>query len=302
MRLPRVSLRKIAAFVATADAGSLSAASKALSMSPAALSEALADLETDIGAELFIRHKARGVTLAPTGRRLLVEARRLVRHAEEFQTLIDEPGGGLTGEFVVGCFASLLPFVIPKLLARLKSRHPEVKLRFVEDSQLKLQQEMLEGFIDLSVMYDINLGHEFERQWLYNSIPYVLLSPEHPYAGSTDPIDLKLLIDHPFIQLDVQPGRDDYIFSLEGLTPHPAFRTTNFEMVRALVARNLGYSVLVQRPIHDLTYEGLPLIIRPIANPIPPLAVIVGWPRSAHRQRRLRAFVTFCEEILGERT
>lgn len=296
-----MSIRKIAAFVAIAEAGSVSAAAQRLSMSPAALSESLADLEAEIGAELFIRRKARGVTLAPAGRRLLIEARRFVRHAEEFQALIDQPGADLAGEFLVGCFHSLLPFVIPKLLPPLLHRYPDVRLQFVEQALPQLQQLILDGVIDLAVMYDIDLGDDIERHRLYDCSPYVLLSPEHPDGGSSDPIDLSDLIEQPYIQFDALPGRNDYISSLLGLTPRTAFRTTNFEMVRALVARNLGYAVLVQRPIHNVSYEGLPLVIRPIANPIPPLAVVVGWPRSTHRQRRLRAFVTFCEEVLGER-
>ena len=301
MRLPRLSIRKIATFVAVAESGSVSAAAQALSMSPAALSESLSALEAEIGAELFIRHKARGVTLAPTGRRLLVEARRFVRYAEEFQGLIEQPGTGLAGEFMVGCFHSLLPFVIPKLLSPLRDRYPDVKLQFVENSLPELQQAMLNGVIDLAVMYDIDLGDDIERERLYDCRAHVLLSPDHPLGASSDPIDLNDLVDQPFVQFDILPGRDDYVFSLVGLTPRPAFRTTNFEMVRALVARNFGYAILVQRPVHNISYEGLPLVIRPIANPIPSLAVVVGWPRSTHRRRRLRTFVKFCEDVLGER-
>ena len=59
------------------------------------------------------------------------------------------------------------------------------------------------------------------------------------------------------------------------------------------MARNLGYAVLIQRPKHDTTYEGLPLVIREIANPIPPLGVTFAWPKTIHLHRRVMAFVTF---------
>ena len=77
----------------------------------------------------------------------------------------------------------------------------------------------------------------------------------------------RLFGDDPFIQIDVLPGRNDHLFAAIGITPNIVHRTTNFEFVRALVAHNLGYAVLVQRPQTDITYEGLPVVVRPIANP-----------------------------------
>ncbi len=132
--LPRLSLRKIACFVATAEAGSVSQAAQRLNLSQAALSEALIDLEHELGVDLFIRHKARGVTLTSASQQLLPEARNLVRHAEDFQALVHCSGSALSGELVVGCFPTILPFVMPKLLQGFQAAHPDVRVRLVECS------------------------------------------------------------------------------------------------------------------------------------------------------------------------
>ena len=293
MTLPRISLRKVACFVATADAGSVSLAAQRLNLSQAALSEALIDLEHEFGVDLFIRHKARGVTLTSAAQQLLPEARQLVRHAEDFQALVQGSGAELSGEMVVGCFPTLLPFVMPKLMQGFHVTHPEVKIRIVEDTQLNLEQSMLAGTLDLSILYDIDIGPGIERRILFHCVPYILLGPDHRLARSNDPIDLNELVDDALIQIDVLPGRNDYVFGTLGLKPRIAHRASNFELVRALVARNLGYAVLIQRPKHDTTYEGLPLVIREIANPIPPLAVTFAWPKTIHLHRRVMAFVTF---------
>jgi len=294
--LPRMSLRKIACFVAAADAGSVSAGARQLSLSQAAMSEALNDLEKELGLDLFIRHKAIGVTLTCAGRQLLVEARRLVREAEEFQALAGGPDMNLTGELVVGCFPTMLSFVAPPLIAGFQTLHPEVTFRFVEDSQFNLEHAMLAGTIDLSIVYDFGVGPALERRRLYDAVAYVLLSPQHRLANSTEPVDLAAFGDDPFIQIDVLPGRDDYLFAAVGITPNIVHRTTNFEFVRALVAHNLGYAVVVQRPKNDVTTEGLPLFVRPIANPVPHLTVSLAWPAHLHLHRRVRAFVDFSVE------
>jgi len=298
--LPRISLRKIACFVAAADAGSVSAGARKLGLSQAATSEALNDLEKELGLDLFIRHKAIGVTLTRSGRQLLVEARRLVRLAEDFHVLAGGPDARLAGEIVVGCFPTMLPFVAPRLLAGFRALHPEVSLQFVEDSQLNLEHAMLAGTIDLSVVYDFGLSPALERRRLYDAVAYVLISPRHRLAHSTKPVDLALFGDDPFIQIDVLPGRNDHLFAAIGITPNIVHRTTNFEFVRALVAHDLGYAVLVQRPKSDITYEGLPLVIRPIANPVPHLTVALAWPAELHLHRRVKAFADFSVETFKD--
>jgi DNA-binding transcriptional LysR family regulator len=301
MPLPRLSLRKIACFVSTADAGSVSAAARQLYISQAALSEALADLEKDLGVDLFVRHKARGVTLTSAGRQLLAEARRLVRQAEDFHALAGGPGSHATVEMPVGCFPTLLPFFAPKLITGFQELHPEVGLRFTEDVQINLEQAMLAGTIDISILYDVSIGAGLERQALLGCQPYVALSPAHRLGNSTDPIDLRLLVDDPFIEIDILPGKNDYVFATLGMTPHTVHRTTNFELARALVAHNIGYAILVQRPKYDVTYEGLPLVIRPIANAIPPLTIVLCWPANIHLPRHVQAFVSYSVKEFEQR-
>ena len=296
--LPRLSLRKIACFVAAADAGSVSAAARQLAMSQASVSEALIDLEREIGAGLFLRHKARGVSLTNVGHQLLAEARDLIHRAENFEVLAREPACDLTGEVVVGCFPTLLPFVGPILFCGLRPRHPGISLRFVEDAQPALEEALLAGTIDVSILYDVDIIPGLSRRHLFDARPFVLLSKDHHLASAKGPIDLAELVDDPFIQMDVIPGKNDFVFSCAGITPHPVHRTTNFELVRSLVGRNVGYAVLVQRPMSNMTYEGLPLVIRPIANPIPALRVIFAWPTHTHLHRRVRTLLDFAEKLL----
>lgn len=297
--LPRLSLRKIALFVVTADAGSVSAAARQLSMGQASLSEALLDLERDIGMDLFVRHKARGVTLTSAGQQLLAEARDLVRHAESFEALTRNPGADLSGNIVIGCFPTLLPFVGPPLLSGFQARHPGVHMRFIENNQPDLESALLAATIDVAILYDVDIAAALNRRFLFAATPYVLLSRDHRLAQSDAPINIAELVEDPFIQMDVMPGKTDYVFASVGIMPHPAHCTTNFELVRSLVARNLGFSVLVQRPATNVTYEGLPLAIRPIANEIPPLRVAVAWPAERHLHPRVEALIDYSAKIFS---
>jgi DNA-binding transcriptional LysR family regulator len=54
------------------------------------------------------------------------------------------------------------------------------------------------------------------------------------------------------------------LFERAGLEPNVRYRTTDFEVTRSLVGRGLGYSILVQHPAVDRSYEGLEIVSRPL--------------------------------------
>src|SRR4051812_36627367 len=72
-----MELRHLRYFIAAAENGSVSAASRALHISQSAISEQLSDLESEIEIPLFTR-TSRKATLTPAGELFLTEARRII--------------------------------------------------------------------------------------------------------------------------------------------------------------------------------------------------------------------------------
>src|SRR3546814_13052015 len=91
------SLKHLAYFVAAVEEGSVTSAARRLNISQPSVSAAIAQLEARFGLTLFVRHHAQGLSPTPVGRRLLVEARRLLAHAEEPRQGSHGPGEGLAG-------------------------------------------------------------------------------------------------------------------------------------------------------------------------------------------------------------
>ncbi|HEU4406024.1 MAG TPA: LysR family transcriptional regulator [Polyangiaceae bacterium] len=92
------SLQGLALFVATAEAGGLSAAARRLGLTPAAASASLKRLEAELGAPLFVR-STRSLRLTPEGERFLRHARRALQLLHEGREAVargrDAPGGTL---------------------------------------------------------------------------------------------------------------------------------------------------------------------------------------------------------------
>lgn len=77
-------LTGLIAFARTASLGSYTAAARALSVSPSAVSKSVQRLEEHFGLKLFSR-TTRSLTLTPEGRDLYERALRVIREVEDIE-------------------------------------------------------------------------------------------------------------------------------------------------------------------------------------------------------------------------
>jgi DNA-binding transcriptional LysR family regulator len=297
----RLSLRQLDYFVTAAEAGTMTAAAGRLHVSQSAVSLAIAELERQVGVQLVLRRKAKGLTLTAAGRRLLPEARALLARSDEVRADLLEVGRTPAGRLTIGCFTTIAPFLLPGLLEEFQAAYPEVVPDFVEGSQVVVQELLLEGRCELAILYDIDIQPGISRETLYATRPHVLLPSDHPLARRKT-VRLADLADHDMIMLDVPPSYRYFsqVLATAGITPKIRHRTVSFEMVRSLVARGVGYSLLVQRPAVNVSYEGWPLVTRPIRDRLDPMPVVLGRPTDARLTRRAKVFAEFCHRYLAD--
>ncbi|HEY1972148.1 MAG TPA: LysR family transcriptional regulator [Pseudonocardia sp.] len=292
-----LNLRHLEFFVAAAAAGTMTRTANELHVSQSAVSQAIAELERQLGVQLLIRRRAKGLALTAAGRHLLGEARDLLVRAEDLRAGARDLGQSLSGNLVIGCFQTIAPFVVPQLLEGFEARHPGVSVDYVEGSLSELHELLLDGGCEVAVLYDMDLPPGIDRTVLYGTRPYVLLAPGHPLAGQRD-VALAELADHDMVMLDFPPSEHQFstLLAGAGVVPRVRHRTSSFEMVRSLVARGRGYGLLIQRPVSDTSYEGLPIECRPIRDRLPDTDVVLATPGAAQLSRRAQAFVGYCRE------
>ncbi len=296
-----LNLRQVEAFVAAAEAGSMTAAAERLHVSQSAVSLAVAGLERTLGTSLFVRHRGRGLTPTAAGRDLLLPARHLMADADALLSQADVIGRGLSGRLTVGCFGTGAPLVLPALMETFERRYPGMTLDFVEGATDVLEAALVDGRCEIALMYDVGLHVALEREPLYSTVPYALLAPEHPLASSAS-VTLAELAAHDFIALDVPPVHEHQLglFAHAGVTPHIRYRTSSYELLRSLVARNLGVTLLISRPYGDVSYEGRPLVAVPLGGDVKTVDVILARPPGVRPTQRAQAFAAHCRELLPE--
>ncbi|WP_377015328.1 LysR family transcriptional regulator [Arthrobacter sp. GCM10027362] len=289
------TLKQLTYFVGAAEAGTTSAAAERFFMNQSSMSAALTELEAALGVQLFIRRRGKGLELTNTGRALLPEARRLVRNAEEFGGRAGTLQNRLSGRLVVGCFDTIAPAVLPPLLHRFRNRHPDVEVDFLEGGQAELQAALFDGRIELSIMYDYDLPAGLERAVVYQPVPHILVSTEHPSAARSE-VSLQEVAGDPFIMIKTSPARPLIMqaFAAAGVTPNIRFNSGNFDHIRSLVQEGMGYSMISQAPGATPAHWTHDVVAIPISDPVPPAYVVIASVPQARLTRRAQAFRDFC--------
>ena len=146
-----MELRHLRYFVAVAEALSFRKAARRLSVSAAAVSQQMADLENELGLKLFNRNSRR-VELTEVGRVFLRGARRMLATAQEAVAQAQEAARGERGRLTIGSIRLVHDF-LPDALARFRERFPLVEVT-VLDIDNRSQVEALEnGKIMLGIGY-----------------------------------------------------------------------------------------------------------------------------------------------------
>ncbi|MGN6408834.1 MAG: LysR substrate-binding domain-containing protein [Curtobacterium sp.] len=286
----RVSLRQLEYFSAIARTGSLSGAAEDRHVSRSTIASALDELERALGAQLCVRSKSHGVQLTEAGRAVLDSGSSILGEVEELESI--GSAHRLAGELVIGCFSSLAPTVLPRVLQRYDAQHPGVRTTIVVESADRLMEMLRLGQVDLIISYNPHHEPDLAFAPLFETRMHALLSADHRFAGAPV-VAARDLVADPLVLMMTPPSTEQVLgyFGRQGLQPNVRFRITHFELARSLVAAGLGYSLFIQRPKNDLSYDGLPLVTLPL-DPVPPVQLVgIAWPKARRRNAKTRELV-----------
>jgi DNA-binding transcriptional LysR family regulator len=146
-----MDLRRIRHFVVLAETLNFRRAAERLHMSQPPLSVSIQKLEAELGTKLFVRETT-GVSLTPSGRAVLVEARKLLFHggqlAETARSAIDGTGGTLRIGFVGTTTWGMLQRLVPAF----RAEYPGVELVLREATSVAIVQQVEDHVLDIGLV------------------------------------------------------------------------------------------------------------------------------------------------------
>jgi DNA-binding transcriptional LysR family regulator len=295
----RYSLRQLRYFVVTAETLSFTAAAKRLHISQPSISTALADLEESFGVQLFIRHHASGLSLTQPGRDLLGHARNLLKNAEELQLTAKELDGGMSGSISLGCMVSLAPPLMPAIISHFVKDHPSITFRTTEAHQDTLLSGLADGSLDIALTYSLDITDGITFTPLLSLPPYAILPSTHRLARARR-ISLADLLPEPYVMLDLPHSREYFsaLFDAVGSRPVAAFRSSQPEVVRGMVANGLGYSILNFPLKSSRTVDGEDFVIKRFKENVNATTLGIAMSSSMKPREIVKRFSAFCETFI----
>jgi DNA-binding transcriptional LysR family regulator len=296
-----ISLRLLRYVTAAADSGNVTEAARKLQVSQPSVSAAIAELEQMLGIAIFVRHHAKGVTLTPAGQKLIVEARLLLKHADEFSKSAESLGDTERGEVTVGCFPTLAACYMPAIMTDFSKRYPLIQLRLAEGDQERLLADVVNGRVELGFTFNYAVPSTLETTVLMK-LPFVVcLPPDHRLAKAPD-VSLHDLKDDPMIFFGDQliAGYIMRVFDAVGVSPIVRQRIATFEVMRGLVARGHGYSVHVATPSSSTSYDGGKVVVKPIRDIVPKAEIACVALGAQSMRPAVRLFAEFLAASLSQ--
>jgi DNA-binding transcriptional LysR family regulator len=300
------TLRQLQFFVATAEAGSVSGAARALSISQSSVTEAIQALENDLGVTLFDR-RARGLDITHKGSLFLRHATQILSDVSNARMAFAEEAGadaGAAGRLSLGVTSLVAGYVLSDILSRFRRAFPQVEVSAIEDGGDYLQHLLIGGELDVAVLLTSGIRDRaaLNVETLLVS-PYRLWLPiSHPLTDA-EAITLDRLAGEQLIVLTVDEIEDATRRLMAALSVKPdiAFRTRSVEAVRSLVATGAGVALLPSLVYRPWSLEGDRIAIRDVSGDLPSVQVGLAWRKGAPLSPVARNFIRLAQGAVPER-
>jgi DNA-binding transcriptional LysR family regulator len=249
-------------FVTVAEDGQMTRAARKLHLAQPALSQAISQLESELGLVLLERH-ARGVTLTPAGEAFLPKARAALAAADDALRTADALVRAARGTMDVGFIGPAPMANAPELFGAFADAHPDAKVSFRElPFPCSPTRSWLQG-VDVAFSPPPMAERGVRIQAVRLEPRAVVLPQDHPLAKRSelavgDVLDELFIAYHP----DVQPAWagfgsfDDHRGKPARVTEDPA-RTppemlTMMATRRAITAVPFSDACIIQRVLRGV--------------------------------------------------
>lgn len=177
-------------FLTVVATGNFVRAAERLHVTQSTVSARIQSLERSLECTLFVRNKS-GVSLTPAGRDFVKHAETLVRTAQQARQDA-RIAHGHEGVLTVGARFALWVGLLMEWLARMSVQSPRVSLRAEIDSDDGLMNRLVDGTLDIGVMYTPHSRPGLTIEPLLQEV-LVLVSREPSTGGLPD--DRYVLVD-----------------------------------------------------------------------------------------------------------
>jgi LysR family hydrogen peroxide-inducible transcriptional activator len=286
----RPTLRQLEYIVAVADQRHFSRAAEACFVTQPALSTQVRELESLLDLQIFERDSRR-VLVTPAGAELVERARKILVEVDEFVEAARVAQQLLYGTLRVGVIPTVAPYLLPRVLPKMRRKHRELRLLLREDHTERIVAELEAGRLDVLLLaLEAELGNA-QTLPLFRDDFLVVMPRNHPLARkkSLRQEDLKgrqvLLLEDGHCLRDQALA----VCNAQGASELGDFRATSLSTLTQMVTSGEVMTLLPELALGVETRGRPELAVRPFRPPAPHRTIGLAWRPSSPREEEFHA-------------
>ena len=248
-----ISLDQLLVFINVSEHGSFSAAARHLHRAQSAVSYAIANLEEQLGLELFDRSR-RKPRLTPAGEALLVDAREVVERVDLLSARARGFSEGIEPKLAVAVHMVFPLKLLVNVLNAFREEFPSVSLVMHSEILGGVTRLVEEGKCDIGISSAIDpFSHTLTAESIASFPTLPVASPDHPLACDGE-LDVGAVAKHTQIEVldryETTPERDF------GVLSEHTWRVADVHTKIAMLEGGLGWGHIPVHLVHEQLHRG----------------------------------------------
>jgi len=239
-------------------------------VSQSALSTAIAELETQLGVQIFERDNKR-VLVTPLGELILRKAQVINLEVKELYQLSQSQKSPLSFPMTLGVIPTIGPYLLPKVLPEVRRQYPNLELTLVEEQSHVLVEKVRSGEIDTAILalpYDTDGLHAFTF-WEEN---FQVVVHEQGDYSRLKKITTNQLKEAPLLLLKDGHCLKDHALAackLQATEIQTALAGTSLPTLVQMVAGRMGATLVPDMAVEQLVVDNAEIKAVPLEEPGP---------------------------------
>lgn len=259
------------------------------------LSMQVKKLEDELGIRIFDRSK-QPVEPTDIGKKIIEQARVILKEKERVVGIIDEEKGELRGKFKVGIIPTIAPYLIHHFLVNFISKYPNVELIFEEIQTEQIISKLITDELDTAIIATPTYRKELIEKPIYYE-PFVAYVSEGNALFKRKKISSKYLnVDELWLLKEGHCFRD-HVIQLCNSTEQKknrgninlSFEGGSLDTLMKLVDNNFGITLLPYLATVDLKNTDRWRFVKEFIPPVPKRIINIVYHRAYLKKRLIDA-------------
>jgi len=285
----RPTLRQLEYVVAVADERHFGRAAEACAVTQPALSAQVQEIEHLLDVRLFERDRRR-VLLTEAGAQIVERARAILVLTDELVETARVARRPLSGTLRLGVIPTVAPYLLPRVLPKLRRRHRELRLLLREDQTARIVESLEDGHLELLLLaLEADLGRA-EALPLFRDDFVAVMTRGHALADRQCLRESDLAGRQVLLLDDGHCLRDQAlsICNARGASELGDFRATSLSTLTQMITQDDVMTLLPELAL-DVELRGRrDLVVVPFRAPAPHRTIGLAWRPSSARAPEFR--------------